>query len=418
MRLPFFLVSARKDFQRRLADPLAMASWLGIPLVIGSLLSLVMGGGGGLTPKAKLLFVDQDDSLVSKGLAGLATGGGADSMIELVPLELEEARKRIDSGEGSGMLVIPKGFGKAVLEDEPTQLHLLTNPAQRILPRILEEGLDILVEATFYGQQLFGDQLKLMSAGPPEGNSMFANAVIAAQAVTINQKIETLESTLSPPLLELEFDVVTEGEEKESSGSNPMTLLFPGMLFMSMLFIAQGMSADLWEEKESGTLRRIRMTPQSLHSMLLGKTLAATAISFGVTALGLLAGVALFDFPIAGFLPALIWGGFSGGALVPLFLWAQTLGSTPSAGNMMTSMVLFPMMMLGGSLFPMESMPDWMVEVGRWTPNGMALIEFKGLMTGTVEVASLLRSIVCLSVMSTVFFLLSARRTERHLLNA
>ncbi len=152
--------------------------------------------------------------------------------------------------------------------------------------------------------------------------------------------------------------------------------------------------------------------------MLLGKTLAATAIAFGVTGLGLIAGVGLFDFPASGFLPALLWGGFSGGALVPLFLWAQSLGSSAGAGNVMTSMVLFPMMMLGGSLFPMESMPDWMVGIGRWTPNGMALIEFKGLMTGTVEGASLVRSTLCLLGMAALFFFLSARRTVRHLTNS
>ncbi len=413
MSLPFFLVSARKDFRRRLADPLAMMSWLGIPVVIGGLLSLVMGGGGGVTPKAKLLLVDQDDSFVSQALASFASGGGENSMIELVPLEFDEARARIDSGDGSGLLVIPEGFGQAIMEDEPTQLHLLTNPAHRILPRILEEGLEMLVEATFYGQQLLGDQLKLMSKGPADGDNFFANAVIAAQAISINDRIQAVESTLFPPLIDLEVEVVTD--KKESSGQNPMTLLFPGMLFMTMLFIAQGMSADLWEEKQSGTLRRIQSTPQSLHSFFLGKTLAATAIAFGVTGLGLAMGVSLFDFPLGGFLPALLWGGFSGGALVPLFLWAQSLGSTQQAGNMMTSMLLFPMMMLGGSLFPMESMPDWMVEVGRWTPNGMALVEFKVLMTGAFDGLSLLRALLCLSGMSCLFFYLSVRRTVRHL---
>lgn len=413
MNLPFFLVSARKDFRRRLADPLALISWLGIPLVIGLLLSLVMGGGDGVTPRAKLLLVDHDESFVSQGLVGMASSGGAESMIEVEPLELEEARARIDAGEGSGLLVIPEGFGQALFEDEPTELQLLTNPAQRILPRILEEGLDMLVEVTFYAQQLFGDQLKLFAQGPAEGDSLFANAVIASQAVSINNRMQALESTLFPPLMELEVEVVTE--ERESESQNPMMLLFPGMLFMAMLFIAQGMSSDLWEEKESGALRRIQGTPASLRSLLFGKTLAATAIALGVTALGLLAGVLVFDFPMKGLLPALLWGGFSGGALVPLFFWAQSLGSTQQAGNMMTSMLLFPMMMLGGSLFPMESMPDWMIDIGRWTPNGLALIEFKALMNGELNFASLGQSFALLLGVGTTFFLLSARRTERHL---
>lgn len=415
--LPFFLVTAIKDFRRRLSDPLAMLSWLGIPFVIGALLSLVMGGSGGNgVPRAKLLFVDQDDSFISNGLAGMVSGSGADSMVDLVALDLVEARRRIDAGDGSAMLVIPEGFGEAFLLSQPTELKLVTNPSQTILPKILQEGLEMLVEATFYGQELFGDQMRILANGPSGDSNLFANAVLLSQAGAINSKLQEVESTLFPPLVELVIDVV---EQEESSPSpNPISLLFPGMLFMTMLFIAQGMSADLWEERNSGALRRILTTPQSMASFLLGKVMAAAMIVAGVTVLGLTAGVLWFEFPLAGCLPALLWGSFSGATLVPIFMFAQSLGSNQQAGSVMTSMLLFPLMMMGGSLFPMESMPDWMVEIGRWTPNGMGLIEFKGLLHGTVDSSSFLRSLLCLTGMSATFFFLGTHRTVHKLARA
>jgi ABC-type multidrug transport system permease subunit len=415
--LPFFLVAAIKDFGRRLSDPMALVTWLGIPFVIGGLLSLVMGGGSGEgVPRAKLLFVDQDESFISKSLAGMVSGSGADSMIELVPLEFAEARERIDAGDGSAMLVIPDGFGQALLESQPTELRLITNPSQTILPKILQEGLEMLVEATFYGQELFGDQLRILANGPPDDSNFFANAVLLSQAGAINSKLQDVEGTLFPPLIELLIDVV-EKEEKEPS-SSPLSLLFPGMLFMSMLFIAQGMSGDIWEEHNSGALRRMLSTPQGMASFLLGKVLAAAMIVAGVTALGLLAGVLWFDFPLSGCLPALLWGTLSGASLVPIFMFAQTLGSNQQAGSVMTSMLLFPMMMLGGSLFPIEAMPAWMVEIGQWTPNGMGLIEFKRLLFDTAQSATLLRSLLCLTGLSILFFMLGTHRTVHKMAKA
>ena len=64
----FLLLSARKDLKRRLADPVSIGIWFGIPLLLGSMLSTL--GGGNDMPRAKVLLVDQDDSLVSDLITG------------------------------------------------------------------------------------------------------------------------------------------------------------------------------------------------------------------------------------------------------------------------------------------------------------------------------------------------------------
>jgi ABC-type multidrug transport system permease subunit len=99
-------------------------------------------------------------------------------------------------------------------------------------------------------------------------------------------------------------------------------------------------------------------------------------------------------------------------------MFAQTLGSNQQAGSVMTSMLLFPMMMLGGSLFPIEAMPAWMVEIGQWTPNGMGLIEFKRLLFDTAQSATLLRSLLCLTGLSILFFMLGTHRTVHKMAKA
>ena len=62
----FLRHAVRKDLLRAAADPLALVLYLGIPLVIGALITfLVAGGGDGPKPVAHLLVADEDDSVAS-----------------------------------------------------------------------------------------------------------------------------------------------------------------------------------------------------------------------------------------------------------------------------------------------------------------------------------------------------------------
>ena len=65
----FVLVAAAKDVRRRLADPAALAIWIGIPLVLAGMLSFIDNTGGG-PPRASVLLVDQDNTTVSRLLPG------------------------------------------------------------------------------------------------------------------------------------------------------------------------------------------------------------------------------------------------------------------------------------------------------------------------------------------------------------
>jgi len=416
--MPFFWISALKDLRRRLADPAALALWLGIPLVIGGLMSLVFGGGGGgIKPKAKLLLVDEDDSFVSRMLAGAAASGGEDSVLEVERVEADEGRVRMDEGAASAMLRLPEGFGLALLEDEPTELHLLTNPAQRILPGIVRSGLEILVELVFYAQRLFGEQLRGMAEGPPPGDSFFADALIAMESAKVNAKLRTLEKVLFPPVLDLETELVTApAEEPEPGGFG--ALLFPGILLMALLFIAQGMSDDLWSEKDGGTLRRVLVTPNGMGSFLFGKLLAGVLFMSLATAVGLALGVVAFELPLRTVLPALGWCAVGGTALLSLFAFLQLLSASRQGANIVTTVVVFPLMMIGGSLFPMDAMPDWMVAVGRWTPNGLAVLRLGEILRGEAEWGLVARDGAVLLGSGALLFLLTWRRAAGRFLQS
>jgi ABC-type Na+ efflux pump permease subunit len=398
--------TAVKDLRRRLRDPLALLIWLGIPFVILALLTLAFGGGNA-TPQGRLLVADQDDSFVSGFLTGALGQGQLAELILVEEVSEEEGRQRIGEGDGSALLLIPDGFGSAVLASQPTRLTMLTNPAQSILPSILEEVLSLLVDAVFYLQRLFGEQIAGFIDGPADGAATFSDEAIATASVEVNQLIGGVTEYIFPPRL----DVTMEVEEPEGQKSlNLGELFFHSMFFLAILFIGQGMSDDLWVEKRQGTLARTLTTPHSVGRLLAGKLLAALVVILAIALLGISAGAAIYGFPATRILPAALWSAGAGLALLMLFTLLQLFATSQKAGGLLSTLVLFPMMMLGGSFFPFEAMPSWLAAIGRRMPNGWALEQFKAILNGSATAAGVLPAAAGLLVALVLASWLAGRR--------
>ena len=154
----FILLTAKNDLLRRLRDPLALLVWMGIPVAIAVMIQLAFGGGGGGGPVAHVLVADEDDSFLSELLLGALSRQGEGNM----PFRGEAVTRdgglaRMDAGEATALIVIPEGFGKALVNETPISLELVTNPAQNILPRMVEDSLELLVEAHFYVHRILGE---------------------------------------------------------------------------------------------------------------------------------------------------------------------------------------------------------------------------------------------------------------------
>src|SRR5262245_4535486 len=353
---------------------MSFALWLGIPLAIGTMLRLAFGGDSG-PPRAHVLVVDEDDSVLSRFLLEALEGGGAESApfdAELVGAE--EGKERIDDGDASALLVLPAGFGEALLNEEPCTLRLVKNPAQRLLPGMVEESLGLLSDAVFYVHRVFGAPIRAMTAEPPAGRSTLPNEDVARIALAINAAMERTSALLSPPAIKL---VVEERAMDDEQGPNFAQLFFPSMFFMTLFFLAQGMSEDLWVERAGGTLRRALVTPQRAAAFLCGKLLAALVLLSAVSLAALLLGRFVFGLDPSNVLLAVLWSALAG-ALFVLFLYIlQMYASSQRAGNLLSTLVTMPLLMLGGSFFPFEAMPAGMAALGRHTPNGWALERFK-----------------------------------------
>jgi ABC-2 type transport system permease protein len=358
--MSFVLTSFKKDLLRFRQDIMAVVIWISIPLLIGGLITSLMGSN--VRPNGVLLMVDQDESFLSELVAGAYSAGELGELLSVEKVGLEDGTQRIDDGEASGLLVIPEGFGAALVNSEPVTLTLRTNPSQTILPGIITNVTEILLDAGFYAHQLFGDEINLMKNmgdNPPD-------ALIAGLAVTMQNKIEAVAPQLFPPVIDIE---IVEPPPQEPT--TPLALLFlPGIILMAVMFSANGVASDWWREREQGTLRRLVFAPGQLGGFILGKALAAAVIIGAVGGFTMILGYLFHGVSLSKLPSSLLWISLSGVALFSWFAVLQMSFSSQKTATVMSSMLVFPLLMAGGSFFPLAVMPAWIAAIGRASPNG------------------------------------------------
>src|SRR5688572_17544753 len=385
-----------------MADPAALSIWIGLPLLLAGLLSFISNVGGETPPRARVLLVDQDNTTIS-GLLPTAVRQG-NTPIDIEEVSLDEGRRRIGAGDATALLIVPAGFQNAVTGSGSARLQLVTNPSERVLPAMVRQVVEVLVDGAFYVRNLFAEPIDLIASSPQSGPAPDVN--VATIAVAINQRLTKLQGVLLPPVITFSVKTGTPADQPLNFGQ----LFLPGMLFMAFLFIAQGMSADVWEEKQEGTLRRLLTTPQSAGRLLLGKLLAGVAVATAVALAGLLGAVALFDLAWSRVPVALLWCAYVCGALLAMLTLLHLLARSQRGSEILAGVVTFPLMMLGGSFFPFEAMPAWMVSVGRWTPNGLGVVRLKDLLYGEVSATALGLAAVGIGIPAVIAFLVSWRR--------
>jgi ABC-type Na+ efflux pump permease subunit len=361
----FIWSSMRKDLARWWQDRTAILLWLGIPFLVGGMITTLLDGGDGAKPHGVWLLVDQDDSVLSGLVAGAYTSGELGELITVEQVSIEVGTQRINDGDGSALLIIPKGFGEAFLDEVPVTLTLKTNPSQTILPGMITDVTEILLDAGFYAHRLFGPEIAEFANAGGEPSE----ADVAAMVTRIYGKIDVIAPYLFPPAIEL---VVVDPPPAEPR--LPLALMFlPGVIMMGVLFAANSLAADFWTEKEGGTLRRLVFAPGRQTGFVAGKALAVAVVLGAIVLITMTVGFLYHGISWLEFVPSLIWLVVSG---VGIFAWFAALHmffATQKAASLVTMILIFPLLMAGGSFFPLAVLPDWIAAIGRISPNGFVV---------------------------------------------
>lgn len=364
----FLWAGALKDAANVRRDPSSLLIPIGIPLLLAVLMNMVFGMRGQATPHGRLLVADEDRSVASRFLTGAFSRDPLSHMLVVEHVARADGLARINRGQASALLIIPAGYQAWFVTNQPCWLELLTNPAERIVPEMIRQAIGIALDAGRYMQR-------------------------AGRGAPLIQ-VETVHTRPAKPV-------------------NFAGLFFPCMIFMSLMLVANSLAGEIWKERTAGTLRRLAATPVGMAWYLAGRLIFAGFVlvligSVGVVAVNFMAGV-----PVANFPAAVAWVVFSGAVLYLCLLVLVMRAQTARTANMIGNLVIFPLAFLGGCFFPFEAMPDWMVRIGKLTPNGWAILQFRAILDGNAHPAAVAASAAGMVAAGGLAFLLAARHLRR-----
>src|SRR5262249_22934281 len=256
-----------------------------------------------------------------------------------------EGRRRIDGGDASALLIIPKGYDHAVMLDQATQWTLITNPELSIMPRIVREVAVTNVDAASYLQQVAGPQLRAFHDSP------FSQRSLIELASGVGKAASGVSTYLNPPRIQVKTTEVGDPAAHRPSVSE---ILFPGIVLLVILMVGSGMSMEIWREAAAGAPRRVRTTPFGLSAVLAGKVVAAGVVLMVAILFTFAAGRASFHVPMRAVPLALAWAALCSIATYCGLLLIQLRLASEHTATTVAGMFLVPLAMLGGSFFPVE----------------------------------------------------------------
>jgi ABC-2 type transport system permease protein len=154
-----------------------------------------------------------------------------------------------------------------------------------------------------------------------------------------------------------------------SEGQGYLEFFFPGTIALVLLFTSIFSSISIIEDRKEGFLQSVLVAPVSRLGMVGGKIMGGTLLGFSQGVLFLLLAPLVGFYPtMAGVVLALVTMLLVSFGLSSLgFLFAWKLDSVQGFHAIM-NVVLLPMWLLSGALFPVDTAPLWLRLVMRINP--------------------------------------------------
>lgn len=185
--------------------------------------------------------------------------------------------------------------------------------------------------------------------------------------------------------------------------SDIVLMLLPGAMYFWVLFIGQGPFQEVLQEKQNLILPRLLASPVTPAQYVLAKMLRCLVLCSIALVLLLVASTVIFGIkwgnPIKLAGVVAMWAVSMMGMLSVIYALARTR----EQANVLSPLVLMLFAMLGGSMFPFESLPGFLQLIGQYTPNRWAVLILQGVARSKplIELARPLMGLAALGVLGT-----------------
>jgi ABC-2 type transport system permease protein len=328
----------------------------------------------GKLPPIKVLLLDEDRTFASAAVPRLLGAGPLADYIELDTVaDVASARRTLQRGQASALVIVPAGFQDAIVDGRRAELRLARNPAQTFSPEIVDSMLQML---TAIANGLLAQAREPMSAirrAAEDGRDPTEDEVAeisrgfyrAGERLQILGEFERLSVDVKRPAgASQAFDF---GSSQAFFG-----YIFPGLVLFGLMFISQALAMRLLRDREMGLQRRVAIAPASPSSIMAGGVLYLFAALLVLMALLAALGAVIFRVELRN--PATLLVLAVGFALFATGLQLSVLGFARSerGAQAVVGVVIMVLSLLGGAFVPLEQYPPFLQAVGRVLPNGAA----------------------------------------------
>jgi imidazolonepropionase-like amidohydrolase/ABC-type multidrug transport system permease subunit len=194
--------------------------------------------------------------------------------------------------------------------------------------------------------------------------------------------------------------------------SNPrvMAFMMPGLLTTTLLSGSLfGVAFPLVQQRESGLLRRLRVTPVTPAAVVLAH--GATAVVVGLISIIVLMnlGRLIFGMQMAGSWLTLIVVYLCGAcALIPVGLLVGSVARDIRTAPAIANLLFFPLMFLSGSAFPFAMLPDGVKQFARFLPTTYLNDTYAGVIVRGETVPALAGSLAVLVALGVIGIVLTS----------
>lgn len=373
-----------RDFRRRLRAPAGILILTAIPLLMTAIFGIIFSPGekdSRLT--IRVLVVDKDRNFGARMLMQAFSQQRFADMFRMETVIEADGRREIARGKASALLVIPKNFTASLFLSKPVQLEVVKNPSEQFLPGVVEEFTRTVAVLTAAAQAVFQDELAAMRPLWDRSFSEIETAEFTRLLDSLRPKIKRLSRVLDPLLVGLESQNETKKAQADDQPAFDTAAIFgmilPGMVIFFLMFIVEIFMREILAEKEDGTLRRLLFSPIPPIQYVTAKITSAWLM--GLVILGLMAAMGHIVFAIrwGNFLYLLALGGAALAALCGLFALFFAFFRNRNQAGAVTAPVILVLAALGGSMIPVNQLPQGFRAFSRFTPNywfiqGTALI--------------------------------------------
>lgn len=381
------------DLKRRLRSPMSTILFLVIPLAMTAMIGMIFDPGEEnrtQLPPTKLLLVDHDKDLAAKFLLGAFDQKEIKEMFQVTLVDETEGERLMQKGKASAMLVIPRNFTKDLIEQRPSALEVVKNPAEEFLPGVAEEFAATMAVGLSAISQVFADELKAVQSV----RSLSLEAVTIADMTPFLErarlKIIALQSYLSPLLLKVKSGTVAKpGKTAAPAGFNIFAYIFPGMLIMFLLFIVEPSLREIQSERADGKTRRMMFSPLTGGELVTARIFSGWLIGMLVCLVAMAAGTLLFGIAWGSPLLQLLLVAVASFWCSAFFAMLNAFARNKNQVGAFASPIILVFSAFGGSMLPLQQIPAGMRWVGKLTVNNWFITGCQAIIDGQSPLPSL-----------------------------